>query len=74
MQGVSEVGLWLYDLPRGVLTALQTHGEVSWLEWSPDTRQLVFGLLRDGAWQVVRLEPDGIQSPEVLADGFSAVG
>ncbi len=33
---LTEVGVWLYDLGRGVLTSLHRRGEASWPVWSPD--------------------------------------
>jgi eukaryotic-like serine/threonine-protein kinase len=68
IRALTERGLWLYEIGRGLLTPLHRLGEVSWPVWSPDGQHVAFVWLNEGrqslAWQAV----EGTTTPEVLAN------
>jgi serine/threonine-protein kinase len=69
IQTLTEIGLWLYDLDRGVLTRLAGGGEVSGPVWTPDGHRLVFGWLKDGRKSLAAQPADGTAPPQVLVAG-----
>jgi len=66
IQALSEVGLWLYEVSRGLLTPLHRSGEASWPLWSSDGQHLVFRWLTEGRFVLARLAVDGSAPPEVV--------
>ena len=68
--GVSDVGLWVYDLERAALTQVIRDGEVMWPIWSPDSRRIVFRWLKDGRFTVASQAADTSDAPGVLTNGF----
>jgi serine/threonine-protein kinase len=70
--GLTELGLWLYDVGRGALTLLAGGGEASWPVWSPDGQRLVFSWRKDGRQSVASQPADGTAPPQVLLAGAFA--
>jgi serine/threonine-protein kinase len=69
IQTLTEVGLWLYDLDRGVLTPLAAGGEVTSPRWVPDGRRLVFNWLSGGRQSLAAQPADGTAPPGQLVAG-----
>ncbi len=66
VDGLTERGLWLYDLARRVLTPMLRDGEVSWPMWAPDGQRAVFQWLKGGQFSIAALRADGAAAPHVL--------
>jgi serine/threonine-protein kinase len=69
IRNLSEVGVWLHDLDRGVLTALAGGGEANWPLWSPDGKRIAFSWLEDGRRSIAVMASDGTAAPHVLLAG-----
>jgi eukaryotic-like serine/threonine-protein kinase len=67
INSLTEMGLWLYDLGRGVLTPLVREGEAAWPRWWPDGQRLVFSWLAGGRGSVATVPADGTAAPRVIA-------
>jgi len=44
--------IWTWDLARDIGSRLTFSGDAMGPAWSPDGRRVVYGVLRDGAWQL----------------------
>lgn len=67
---LTEIGLWLYDLDRSVLTPLTRRDEATWPLWSPDGRHIVLNWLHDGRYALARQSADGSTPAEALSSGW----
>ena len=67
---LTEVGLWLYDIDRGLLTPLARGGEAFWPVWSPDGQRLAFSWISGGRWSLAAQPVDGASPPRELVAGI----
>jgi len=64
-QGQSDI--WLYDLPRGVLTRLTFQGDNNHPVWTPDGKRVTFRSTDAGKTTLSWVPADGSAPPEALA-------
>ncbi len=69
VRDLTQTGLWLYDLGRGVPTPLTQGGEAFWPRWSSDGRRLAFWWLKDGRLSLAVQPADGTSAPQPLLPG-----
>lgn len=69
-QTLADVHIWSLDLSNGVFTRLtfDSAGEVDPL-WSPDSREILYGLNKPGEPQIMELELGSSQPKRLYADG-----
>jgi eukaryotic-like serine/threonine-protein kinase len=70
MTTLTEVGLWIYDIERAVLSPLLRDGEANHPMWWPDGRRLAFAWFKDGRGSLAALPTDHPATPTLL--GLSA--
>ena len=71
--GGSEL-LWTIDLSRGVMARLTAHTQVEHEglpAWSPDGRQVAFSSIRNGLFQIFRIEPDSLNPEQPVGHSAS---
>ena len=68
LSDMTDTGISLLDLGRGVLTPLRRTDEAFPGPWSADGRHVLLALLEGGRSSLARQSADGNASPEVLAE------
>jgi Tol biopolymer transport system component len=64
--------LWIVDFTRGVTTRLTSNAQIEAQPvWSPNGRQVAFGSIRGGVYQIFRIELNGVNAEVQLSDGGS---
>jgi serine/threonine-protein kinase len=69
IRSLTEQGLWLFDMGRGVLTRLAGGAEGAWQVWAPDGRRLAFSWLKDGRRSLAAQPADGTAAPQIFLTG-----
>jgi hypothetical protein len=67
--GLTQLGLWLYDIGRGTLTPVTVDGECMWPVWAWEGQRLVLSWLKDGRRSLAAVPVDGTAPPRALVLG-----
>ncbi|MDM7994127.1 MAG: protein kinase [Acidobacteriota bacterium] len=70
----AEEKLWLYDLMRGSTTVLTGEDSPTVAEWTPDGKQLVFGLNRSDIFDLFSMPVDGSSPMVQLTNSMTHTG
>jgi eukaryotic-like serine/threonine-protein kinase len=66
--GMTQEGVWIYDLTRQTLTPLEPPGsEFGWPRWTPDGQRVAFDSLQSGIFTLAWQRADGSGPSELLA-------
>ena len=70
----SRMGLWMYELPRGVANRFNVDaGDANDPVWSPDNKQVAYSLTSSAGWKILVKSADDTGAPRELLSSQSTV-